>query len=213
MNAPSSLLHVAASPRAALSNSYRLGRQLAVGLSAAVPGMAVIDRPVGTAPPPAPDARFAAESVIAASERLHAAYSDGLIAELADAQMVVISTPMHNFTVPTALKAWIDQIVRSGRTFEGTPRGKRGLLASKPVYLVVSCGGPVGNGVETQQDFLTPYLHYLLGTIGLTDVRALRVDRLNQGPERFEASMQRGQAWVDEAVAAVTAPAARAETA
>jgi FMN-dependent NADH-azoreductase len=204
MNSTAPLLHVAASPRGALSNSYRLGQRLVTGLCAAVPGMAVVERAVGSTPPPAPDALFAAESVIAASERQNTAFSDSLIAELDAAQMVVISTPMHNFTVPAALKAWIDQIVRSGRTFEGTPRGKRGLLAPKPVYLVVTCGGPVGNGIETQQDFLTPYLHYVLGTIGLTDLRAVRVDRLNQGAERFEASMQRGQAWVEEAIAAIS---------
>lgn len=204
MNEPF-LLHVAASPRGSLSNSGRLGRRLAMGLSAAAAGLAIVGRDVGSQPPPPPDAGFAAESVIDVHERRHTSFSDVLIDELAAAQMVVISTPMHNFTVPAALKAWIDQIVRSGRSFEGTPQGKRGLLTPKPVYLVVSCGGPVGEGGGTQQDFLTPYLRYLLATIGLTDVRAVRVDRLNQGAARFEASMQRAEAWVDEAIAAASA--------
>jgi FMN-dependent NADH-azoreductase len=53
----------------------------------------------------------------------------------------VIGTPMHNFTVPSALKAWIDHIVRVRRTFNVTPAGKVAMLRDRPVFIAVSSGG------------------------------------------------------------------------
>jgi len=54
---------------------------------------------------------------------------------------VVIATPVHNYTVPSALKTWIDHIVRVRRTFNITPNGKVGLLRDRPVFVAVSSGG------------------------------------------------------------------------
>jgi len=62
-------------------------------------------------------------------ERHALALSETLIAEVEAGDAIVISTPMHNFTLPSALKSWIDHIVRSGRTFRSSAGGKVGLLA------------------------------------------------------------------------------------
>jgi len=127
---------------------------------------------------------------------------------------VVIDTPMHNFTVPSVLKAWIDHVVRVGRTFRTTANGKVGLLRDRPVFVVVACGGSVNaSDVHTeadsttsagdhrgQTDFITPYLHYVFATIGLTDVRTLRLEGLRRSGEdraqadRFSAEWIAGQA-------------------
>ena len=99
--------------------------------------------------------------------------SDELIGELEAADLVVIGTPMHNFTVPSVLKAWIDQIVRIGRSFAATPEGKKGLLSDRPVYVGVASGGVYSGERASQPDFLTPYLQAALGCVGVHDLRFL----------------------------------------
>lgn len=63
---------------------------------------------------------------------------------------------MHNFTIPSVLKAWIDQVVRPGRTFQSTPQGKQGLLRDRPVQVVLACGGSLTPGTPRQEDWATP---------------------------------------------------------
>jgi FMN-dependent NADH-azoreductase len=77
---------------------------------------------------------------------------------------------MHNFTVPSALKAWIDHIVRVRRTFNATADGYAGTLRDRPVFVAVSSGGRFSGQRARQPDFLTPYLTAILGTIGLHDL-------------------------------------------
>jgi len=89
---------------------------------------------------------------------------------------VVIATPMHNFTVPAALKAWIDHIVRVRRTFDVTAQGKVGALHDRPVFVAVSSGGRFSGERTHQPDFLTPYLKAILGTIGLHDLTFFSVE-------------------------------------
>ena len=98
------------------------------------------------------------------------AYSEQLIAEVEHSDGVLISTPMHNFTVPAALKLWIDFVLRIGRTFTATPEGKFGLLADRPVLVLVRSGGICTGAAARQPDFLTPYLKQVLAVIGLSTV-------------------------------------------
>ncbi len=93
--------------------------------------------------------------------------SDTLIEQLRSADTVIIATPMHNFTVPSCLKAWIDHIVRIGETFIATPQGKIGTVADRPVYIAVSAGGLLDG---KQPDFLQNYLQTIFKTIGITSV-------------------------------------------
>ena len=93
--------------------------------------------------------------------------SDELIAELEAADVIVIGTPIYNFSIPASLKAWIDLIARARVTFRYTENGPEGLLKGKKAYVIVSSGGvPVGSPV----DFATPYLRHALGFIGIDDV-------------------------------------------
>ena len=119
---------------------------LIAGLSDQNPGAVISTRRLDQSPPTLADAAFAAEMMphtTAESARDAGALqeSERLIEELDAAEILVISTPMHNFTVPAALKAWIDQVVRFGRTFHSTPTGKIGLLRDRPVYIVIASGG------------------------------------------------------------------------
>ena len=114
--------------------------------------------------------RFAQQSSADISQEGSIARSEELIAELESSDFVVIGTPMHNFTVPSALKAWIDHVVRVRRTFNVTKEGKVGRLRDRPVFVAVSSGGRFSGERARQPDFLTPYLKAVLGTIGLHDL-------------------------------------------
>ena len=84
------------------------------------------------------------------------ALSDALIDELDAADFVLLSTPMHNFMVPSVLKAWLDHVVRPRRTFGLTATGKIGWLRDRPVRVLLACGGAVGEEPAGQADFATP---------------------------------------------------------
>jgi FMN-dependent NADH-azoreductase len=123
--------------------------------------------------------------------------SDELIGELEAADLVVIGIPMHNVTAPSVLKAWIDQIVRIGRSFAATSEGKQGLLSDRPVFVAVASGGVYSGERASQPDFLTPYLQAALGCVGVHDQRFLPLqgtafldaDRLLQSRASLLASL------------------------
>ena len=95
------------------------------------------------------------------------ALSDELVGEVQDADVLVIGSPIYNFSVPSVLKAWIDMIARARLTFRYTENGVEGLLKDKKAYVIVPSGGvPVGSPM----DFATPYLRHILGFVGITDV-------------------------------------------
>ena len=102
--------------------------------------------------------------------------SDQLIAEIEQADHILLATPMYNFSAPAALKAWIDMIARVGKTFQYTETGPQGLIADKPVTLVVTTGGtPINSGY----DFLSGYLERIFNFIGISNVTLIAADRMN----------------------------------
>ena len=101
---------------------------------------------------------------------------------------------MHNFTVPALLKAWIDQVVRFGRTFRSTPEGKIGLLADRPTFVLVASGGYIIGERARQPDFLTPYLTAILGTIGIHDVNFVHIDGMTRDADQGDRTRPRGHA-------------------
>jgi FMN-dependent NADH-azoreductase len=192
------LLHVSASTGGAASQSRRVGRALVDALARAA-DLRVVERDLGREPVPHVDARYVEAMLMQAPQRgaretAALALSETLIGELEAADAIVVDTPMHNFTVPSVLKAWIDQVVRVGRTFDTTPNGKVGLLRDRPVFVVIASGGAIrpsgaesdadattnAGGHRGQCDFATPYLRYLFATIGLADVRTLRLEGLRR---------------------------------
>ena len=118
------------------------------------------------------------------------AYSDELVRELMAADVLLIGAPIYNFSIPAALKAWIDMIARARLTFRYTENGPMGLLKGKKAYLVVASGGvPVGSAV----DFATPYLRHALAFVGISDVAVIAADKLNSDKEN---SMDRARAKI-----------------
>lgn len=99
------------------------------------------------------------------------ALSDQLVAELVAADHIAIATPVYNYNVPAALKAWVDHIVRKGITlgFDG-----RGLLTGKKATVLIASGGVYTEGSPIRdRDIATQYLRMILGVIGITDVTVI----------------------------------------
>src|ERR1700693_410620 len=107
--------------------------------------------------------------------------SDTLVEELLAADTIVIGAHMYTLTVSAPLKAWIDQIVRVGRTVLWGPNGTEGVLKGKKVVVLTSRGGAFRPGTPTAQyDHQEPYLRHILAFIGLTDVTFIHAE--NQKP-------------------------------
>jgi FMN-dependent NADH-azoreductase len=129
------------------------------------------------------------------------AVADEYIAELMDADAVVIGLPIYNFGPPAAMKAWADLVARAGTTFRYTETGPQGLIDDKPVYIVVASGGvPVGSPADLSSTWLTTFL----GFLGLTNVTVIAAGQLNVDPE---AALAAAQAIVDGTDVGVLTPA------
>lgn len=195
------LLHIAASPRSAGSQSRRAARTALGYWRACHPGLQVLERDIAANPVPHPDATFVQASLTPSSNRdkeQHGALagSEELIGELDRADAVLISTPMHNFAVPSSLKAWLDHVVRPGRTFSAGPAGKKGLLRDRPVRVIMTCGGVLGHVEGGQQDWATPYLRYLFASIGLRDFDVCILEGCNRGAEALTLAEHTLQEWL-----------------
>lgn len=129
-----------------------------------------------------------------------AAYADTLIDELQAADTIVIASPVYNFGPPATLKAWADLVARAGTTFKYTETGPVGLLTGKKAYLAIASGGtPVG----ADFDFMTRWLTFFLGFLGITDVEMIAADAImGQGGEEKIATA------IDQAAAITTNPPA-----
>ena len=176
------ILHISCSPRGQFSESYRLSRKIIEFLRVKEPSAVLTNRVIGGGAIAHIDASYA--SALGATEASFAeAFSMGsmsrseeLIQELECSDYLVIGTPMHNFTVPSALKAWIDHVVRVRRTFDATKEGYVGRLRDRPVFVAVSSGGKYSGERARQPDFLTAYLRAILGIIGLHNLTVFSIE-------------------------------------
>lgn len=131
------------------------------------------------------------------------ALSDLLISEVRSADVVVIATPMYNFSIPSALKAWIDQLVRIGHTFSYDGQSFTGLLPGKSAYVIISygAGGYTGNGPFAAADFVQPYLRFLLNFLGITDVTFMFIEQTTGDAATIAANRAKAVGQIERAVA------------
>jgi len=102
------------------------------------------------------------------------AVSEELIAELERADEYVIGVAMHNFSIPSVLKLWVDQVARKGRTFAYGQDGPKGLLLGKKATLLVATGGRYGAGSPAAgMNFADPYLVTILSFLGVADIKVI----------------------------------------
>ena len=177
------ILHVSCSPRGPAAESFRLSQKIISHLLHKAPAATIVNRVLGNGriPPIDEDYAISQGSSADVSQEGSMAQSEELIQELESADVVVVSTPMHNLTVPATLKVWIDHIVRARRTFNITKAGKVGTLQDRPVFVAIASGGRFSGERAQQPDFLTPYLKAILGIIGLHDLTFFSVQGTGSG--------------------------------
>lgn len=193
------ILHITCSPRSEGSLSRQLSTRIVERLCARHAQARVVVRDLSAEPLPHVDSHYA--FTLAGVQPVGTAgsltRSDQLIAELEQADAIVLGTPMHNFTVPSTLKAWIDHVLRIHRTFTPTPEGKKGLLHDRPVYIAVASGGLYLGEQARQPDFLTPYLQAVLATMGLKTLHFFPLQDMVRGPDAVAAVWQQALTLLD----------------
>ena len=192
------LLAIDSSPMTDTAVTRRLTRSFVDMWEQRFPDGKVIRRDLGANPPPHPDAlmlgAFAKpESELTPLEKEAIRVSDRLVDELLESDVVVIGSPMYNFTVTSALKAWIDLVGRPGRTFGYSELGPVGLLEDKHAVIVTARGGFYsGDGPESENDYQETYLRAYLSFLGIKDIRFIHAE--GQGIDPDTALRQESQA-------------------
>ncbi len=184
------ILEVSASGRRADSISRQLSNELIEALEAREGEVEVVRRDLSKGIPLVDEgwiqANFAPEDERTRDQREALSASDALVEELQAADVIVIGSPIYNFGVPAALKAWVDMIARARKTFRYTADGPEGLLKGKKVYVVIASGGVP---VDSPVDFATPYLRHVLRFVGLTDVDVIAAHQLgSRADESIDAA-------------------------
>src|SRR3984893_14143467 len=178
----STLLKLDSSPMGQGSISRKLTSKFAETWLKSHPGGKVIERDLTTLNLPVLDASwvgaaYTPESARTAAQTNALAASDSLINDLEQADEYVFGVPMHNFSIPSTLKLWIDQVVRAGKTFAYTSSGPAGLLTGKKATLLIASGGTYDPGTaRASLNFVTPYLRAVFGLIGITDVTIIAAE-------------------------------------
>ena len=177
------ILHIKSSVFNGNGQSSQLANEFVAQLRDQNPAAEVVGRDlVAEAVPHLDGARagafFAKPEERTAEQSAVVAYSDRLIAELRNADVLVLGLPMYNFGIPSQLKAWFDHVARAGETFKYTDKGAVGLVTGKKAYVFATRGGVYG-----EQDFQTQFVRQFLGFIGITEVEFVYAEGLAMGEE------------------------------
>jgi FMN-dependent NADH-azoreductase len=178
------ILIIESSPRGADSATRRLAKTLRERLRAQYPEANFVEHDLARNPLPHLDyptikAIFTKDRTESESLRAVLRLSDRHTEDVLSSDLLVIASPMWNFGLPSSLKAWIDHIVRPGKTFRYTGGGSEGLALRKKAILVLASGGVFTDGPWKPWDTVEPYLRLILGFIGITDVQTVRAEGMN----------------------------------
>lgn len=184
------LLHIDSSVLGENSASRRLTAAIVARLHAEHPGLDVTRRDLATHTLP--------HFTPALPER-HPCVSRNqeILDEFLAADIVVIGAPMYNFSIPSQLKAWLDRVLISGKTFRYTERGPEGLAGGKRIIIASTRGGVYSEGPAQAADFQEAYLRHVFGFIGIGDVEIVRAEGLNLGAEKRGTAMAQAQAQIE----------------
>jgi FMN-dependent NADH-azoreductase len=211
------ILHIDASARTARSLTRRLSQRFVDAWLACRPDDRVIRRDLAADPPPHVTEAWIAACFTPPDKREAAmsrtlAWSDAAIAELEAADLIVMGTPMYNYGMPSALKAWFDQVIRIGRTFSFDLR--RGDWPLAPIMagkrlVVLSAHGEFGflpGGVRARLNQLDPHIATCAPLIGVAEgaIRTVAIEYQEFGDERHARSLAEAEAEADALAAALS---------
>ncbi|HEV2746861.1 MAG TPA: FMN-dependent NADH-azoreductase [Allosphingosinicella sp.] len=175
------------------SVSRKLTAEFTERLRRRAPSARIVRRDIGAEPVPhlTADTVGAIRGGPADSEAAREAISlsDALIAELKEADVIVIGAPMYNFGMASTLKAWFDHVLRARITFRYTEAGPEGLLKGKKAIVVESRAGFYSEGAGAAMDHQEPHIRTLLGFMGIEDVTFVRAEKLAFGPDAAAAAI------------------------
>jgi FMN-dependent NADH-azoreductase len=178
------ILHIISSPQGEASISKKLGNAIIEKIQEKYPDSVVNERNLTTNLFPHLDqlqigSWFTPAENRSTEQEKAIKISDEAIAEMQEADIYVIGAPFYNFAIPSTLKAYLDHIVRPGITFRYNEEGKpEGFLKNKKAYIAISSSGVYSEGEFQSFDFVSPYLKFLLGCLGITDVTFIRAEGL-----------------------------------
>lgn len=141
---------------------------------------------------------------LTAEQRAATSLSERLIAELKEADFVIIGSAMYNWNISASLKAWLDQVMRIGMTFAYGGTGVVGLLGDKPTLVVLARGGSYDSPERAAVDMQTPYLTNVLKVMGL-DATFVTMEGSLMGADVADANLSTARAGLREAVGRVPA--------
>ena len=200
----STLLHIDASARLERSISRGLSAKFIESWLAARPGDRVIRRDLAVNPPGFVTeawigACFTPEQDRTAAQRAELIESDGLIAELEAADLVVLGTPMYNYGMPAALKAWVDLVIRVGKTFSfDLARGDfplEPIFGGKTLVALTSRGefGFAPGAIREHMNFLDGHIGAVAHYLGLEERHFVHVEYQEFGDDRHDRSRRDGE--------------------
>lgn len=205
------VLAISSSPKSGQSNSKDLIDAFIDDWSQMDPSLHVTYRDIGAQPPAhldgaTIDAFYTSPDDLTPEQENLLRYSDKAIDEIEQADILLIGAPMYNFTIPSNLKAWIDQITRVGKTFVYTDKGPKGLLTSKPVVILGARGGNYSeSGNISFLDHQTPILKTSLGFVGLDDLTFIYAEGVASGDNGMDAAKRAVRNFVNSTVASEAA--------
>jgi FMN-dependent NADH-azoreductase len=187
------LLHIDSSVLGPHSVSRQVSAAIVDRLRLETPNLAITYRDLSSTPLAHLSGSHLAAAQGAAPEAALAqdlAAGQAVMEEFLAADIVVLGAPMYNFTIPSQLKAWIDRIVVSGKTFKYSAQGVEGLAGNKRVIIAVSRGGFYGPGTPAAVgEHLETYLRWVFGFLGVTNPEFISADGIQMGPEHREKAL------------------------
>lgn len=189
------ILHIISSPRVEISASRKLGNAVVKRIQEKYPDAVVKERDLTKELVPVLEEKHIntffspAESHSPEQAEINE-YSTGLISELQEADIIVVDSPMYNFSVPASLRAYFDFTSRAGYTFKYDENGPKGLLNDKKLYIAFTSGNIYSEGPFQIYDSNVPYLKNVFGFYGVTDVSVFRAEGLAI-PGMMETSLEK----------------------
>jgi FMN-dependent NADH-azoreductase len=187
------LLHVDSSALGANSATRELSAAIVARWQAEVPGLSIEYRDLDSDPVP-----HLTGTSLAGADPAAVAESERVLQQFLDADVVVLGAPMYNFSIPSTLKAWIDRVAVAGKTFRYTAEGPEGLAKGKRM-IVASARGGLHSGAPS--DFQEPYLRFLFGFLGITDLEFVRAEGIAISPQHRSDALAAAHAAIGEPLA------------
>ena len=183
------LLHIDSAATGAGSVTRELTAAIVARWQDTVPGLSVTYRDLDTQPLPHLTGPILTKADAAAAEA-----SEQTLQQFLDSDVIVIGAPMYNFSVPSTLKAWIDRVAVSGRTFRYTESGPEGLAKGKRMVIASGRGGIYGD--NSPADFQEAYLRQVFGFLGVSDIEFIRAEGVAYSPQHRTDALEGAKAAI-----------------